>query len=53
MNNPAEANLKRWRRALDGAAATLADLDVSVLNESPVSTLTAYPTVDFRKALAC
>lgn len=51
MNNPSEAHLPRWRRALNGAAQDLLDMGVEVLNASPASTLTAFPKVTLEELL--
>lgn len=51
MANPSEPNIARWRRALDGAAQSLVDAGVEVLNASPISMLTGYPRVRFVDAL--
>ncbi|WP_201455982.1 hypothetical protein [Bradyrhizobium macuxiense] len=40
-----------WRKVLDAQAPLLERLGVEVLNASPVSTLTAYPKVDFAQAV--
>lgn len=53
LNNPRAENLDHWRRAFDGVAAQLSDLGVEVINCSPVSTLSAYPIVEFSEALQC
>lgn len=53
LNNPRDEHFAHWRRALDGAAAKLAELGVQVINASPVSALQAYPTMTFPEALRC
>src|SRR3546814_4935399 len=47
--NPNAGNVARWRKALDGAAPTLAALGIEVLNASPISALEAYPKVKFEE----
>lgn len=49
--NPNEENFRRWRKAFDGAAKTLADLGVDVVNCSPVSTIKAYPKLTVEQML--
>ena len=51
LNNPAEVNVARWRRVLDRQADKLNRLGVEVLNASPVSSLTAYPKIEFAAAI--
>jgi hypothetical protein len=41
-----------WRKVLDAQAPLIKKLGIEVLNASPVSTLTAYPKVDFADAIA-
>lgn len=41
----------RWRQVLDAQAPLLSKVGVEVLNASAVSTLTAYPKVDFAAAM--
>lgn len=53
LNNPSERNLVHWRLALHQAAADLAALGVRVVNASEESTLTAFPKMPLREALAC
>jgi len=50
-SNPKEKSFVRWRRALDGAAATLSKLSVEVINASERSTLSAYPKMKLEDAL--
>jgi len=50
-SNPKERSFVRWRRALDGAAATLSKLSIEVVNVSETSTLTAYPKMKLEDAL--
>lgn len=52
LNNPSAANLARWARTLDGQAPVIAGLGVEVVNCSPVSALTAFPTATLEDALA-
>lgn len=51
MHNPAENNIKVWRKALDGVAPIIANEGITVLNASPVSSLSAYPKMSFEEAL--
>lgn len=52
LSNPhPQDNLPRWRRAIDGAADTLAALGITVINCSPVSLLKAYPKMTIEEAL--
>jgi hypothetical protein len=51
MNNPRKGNIGRWRRAVDGAAKTLAGIGVTAINCSPVSALENYPKMTFEQAL--
>lgn len=53
LNNPADKNVGRWRRAIDAASLICAELGVTVINASAVSALTAYRKMDFREALEC
>lgn len=52
MNNPSLRRCERWRRALDAVAPVLEASGVEVLNASPISTLTAYPTCSLEEAIA-
>lgn len=52
LNNPQPHHTPRWREVIDGAAPTLRQLDVTVVNCSPVSALTAYPKMTLQEALA-
>lgn len=47
LPNPGAPNVIRWRKVLDAQASLLTNMGVEVLNASPVSTLTAFPKVDF------
>ena len=51
LNNPREHNMMKWRKVLNGAAGTLADLGVTVINASPVSTLTAFPFASLQEVM--
>lgn len=51
LPNPTEANVGRWRRAVDGAADAARDLDVEVLNASSGSALRRYRKVSLAEAL--
>lgn len=53
LSNPdAACNIPRWRKAIDGAARKLAELDVRVVNCSMVSDLRAYPKMPLEEVLA-
>lgn len=52
LPNKGEVCVILWRKVLDAQAPLLKKLGVEVLNASPVSTLTAYPKVDFAGAVA-
>jgi hypothetical protein len=52
LNNPREANMARWRAAVNGAAKALAGLGITVVNASLESALTAYPKMTLQDALA-
>jgi hypothetical protein len=49
--NKTETDVIRWRKKLDAQAPLLKEIGVEVLNASAVSTLTAYPKVDFAATL--
>ena len=51
LSNKGIVDVIRWRKVLDAQAPLLKKLGVEVLNASPVSTLTAYPNVDFGAAM--
>jgi hypothetical protein len=51
MNNPMESNVKRWRRAFDGAAAKLMSIGVDMVNCSATSALANYPKLTIPQAL--
>jgi hypothetical protein len=51
LPNKGIVNVIRWRKVLDAQAPLLAKMGVEVLNASPVSTLTAYPKVEFADAM--
>jgi hypothetical protein len=51
MNNPAESNVKRWRKAFDGAAGKLQSLGIDVINCSAQSALCNYPKLTIPAAL--
>jgi hypothetical protein len=53
LNNPTKSNVKRWRNCVDGAAATLTSMGITVINASPVSALRNYPKMDLIEALEC
>lgn len=52
MNNPTENNVRRWCRAVDGAADDLEPLGIKVVNCSPVSALQRYEKMGLKEALA-
>jgi len=52
LNNPRETTISCWRESIDGIAGQLADLGVTVLNLSPVSTLKNYRMTTLREFLA-
>ena len=52
MNNPTEQNIRRWRRAIDGAADQIAPLGIEVINASAISMLERYPRMELEAALA-
>jgi hypothetical protein len=52
LSNPhPQDNLPRWRRAIDGIAARLEEMGVTVINCSLVSLLKAYPKMSIEEAL--
>jgi hypothetical protein len=51
LNNPAESNVRRWKRAFDGAAGRLMSLGIDVVNCSPTSSLQNYPKLSISEAL--
>lgn len=51
LNNPADVNVRRWRKVLDAQAPMLKEMGVSVVNASPVSALEAYPKMTLEAAL--
>ncbi len=52
LNNPQAQTADQWRGALDGAAKTLRDAGVTVINASPISALKNYPKMTLQEALA-
>lgn len=52
LNNPGDLHMMHWRHALNGAADDFARLGIDVVNCSPVSTLTAYPVMTLKEAVA-
>jgi len=52
LNNPTEANVLRWRKAVDNAADDIARLGIEMINASAVSALMRYPKTSLREALA-
>lgn len=53
MNNPRRGNVERWRRAVDGAAAKIAERGVEVVNCSANSALQNYKKMPLDEALSC
>lgn len=51
MHNPTTGTAGRWRRAIDAAAPALRGAGVTVINCSPVSSLHAFPVMQFAEAL--
>lgn len=51
-NNPTEDNYRRWRAAFSGAAKTLTEMGVDVVNASPVSDLKCFRRAPIDDALA-
>lgn len=52
LSNPRASNMPRWRNALNRQAEELAKRGIAVYRESAESTLTAYPVLSLRDALA-
>jgi len=52
MNNPAQSNVVRWKKAFDGAAYGLRKRGIDVVNCSPISALVNYPKMTIPEALA-
>ncbi len=50
-DNPTPNKTLRWQRSIDGAAAPLAEIGVSVVNCSGVSRLRRYPKMSYEDAL--
>lgn len=51
LGNPRQANLSRWRRAIDGAAKPLESAGIKVYNTASITGLKAYEKLDFKSAL--
>lgn len=51
LKNPREAQILRWRRAVDGIAPVAEALGVTIINCSPVSMLEAFPKMPLAEAL--
>lgn len=51
LNNPSQKNIDGWRKAIDGAAKSLAALGILVINASLVSALNNYPKMTLEEAL--
>lgn len=52
LNNPAESNVRAWRRHFGSIAGHLADLGVEVVNASRETALTCFPRARIEDALA-
>lgn len=51
MNNPDEYNYIRWRKALEGVAAHIADLGVEIINTSRDSSIKCFQKMSIEDAL--
>lgn len=51
LRNPTVNLVRRWRRALDGAAKVLRERGIEVINASPISALENYPKMSLEAAL--
>jgi hypothetical protein len=51
LSNKTEADVIHWRKKLDAQSPMLREIGVEVLNASPVSTLEAFPKVEFEAAM--
>jgi hypothetical protein len=51
LNNPTQRIVEKWRGVFEASAPRLKELGVEFLNASPVSTLTAFPKVNFADVL--
>jgi hypothetical protein len=52
LTNPCESNIKRWKKAIDGAAPLLNTLGIDVINCSQQSALACYPKMSIEDGLA-
>lgn len=52
LSNPTQKLADQWRKALDNVAPILRQKNISVVNASPASTLTAYEKMPFNHALS-
>jgi hypothetical protein len=53
MNNPREANIKRWIRAMDATAEIVAMMGIRVINASKVSMLSNFEKMPLSEAMKC
>jgi len=51
LNNPSQSGVDKWRANLDGQAAALRRIGITVVIGSPNSRLTAYPKLSFMEAV--
>jgi hypothetical protein len=51
LNNPAESNVTRWRKAFNESFGVIGGLGIEVINCSPISTITAYPKMSVPEML--
>jgi hypothetical protein len=51
LRNPREAQITRWRRAVDSVAPIAAELGIEIVNCSPISMLEAFPKMTLAQAL--
>jgi hypothetical protein len=51
-HNPNEACFRRWRRAMENAAAQLKERGVDVVNCSPMTAIKAFPVKTLEEAIA-
>lgn len=51
LNNPTEQNFSNWRAAFDGAVPDLKRLGVDVINCTPGSALTCFPSAELGDVL--
>ncbi len=53
MNNPREANIKRWIRAMDATAEIVAAMNIRVINTSMISMLSKFEKMPLDEAMEC